>query len=117
MDVALVQGDIARDERGLPYLLQGDQELLQRAYIRLQGHRGQFVYDRELGSDLYLISAENGADQQAIILARQALGGLAQVTGAQVVQGAQNTEITVQLQIEGRPYQLQIVGAAPQEEG
>lgn len=57
MDLALENGDF-KTANGIPVTLRGKEELLQRASLLLGVHRGGFVYDPELGSDLYALSSE-----------------------------------------------------------
>lgn len=59
MDLALHNGDF-KTAGGIPVTLREKEELLQRAYLLLGVHRGSFVYDPELGSDLHIFSSEDG---------------------------------------------------------
>lgn len=53
MDTKLFGGDFALDSRGMPFLVEGDEEMLQRGYIRLKVPKGSFGLDRGLGSNLF----------------------------------------------------------------
>lgn len=57
MDTALSNGDFLRDTRNLPIQISDVQEILQRVLIRLNVKKGSFIYDKNLGSDLYKLSA------------------------------------------------------------
>ena len=52
MDTRLCDGDFAKGENGLPETVEGMEELLQRAQIRLCIPKGAFVHDPSLGSRL-----------------------------------------------------------------
>jgi hypothetical protein len=53
MDTKLLNRDIDTTARGLPFLIGGERELLQRAFIRLTVRKGSFPLDPSLGSELY----------------------------------------------------------------
>ena len=53
MDTAISNGDFMLDSNGIPISIYGIQEILQRALIRLTVRKGSFIYDTNLGSDLY----------------------------------------------------------------
>ena len=81
MDTALSQGDFAVNAGGVPFLIQGEQELLQQAKIRLAVPKGAFCYDTELGSRLYTLNfAEGDKNLRAKELAAEALLELEGVT-------------------------------------
>lgn len=52
MDTALQDGDFLRNSLGMPRTVDGLEELLQRAMIRMRVPKGAFSYDPELGSGL-----------------------------------------------------------------
>ncbi len=62
MDTALNNGDFLTRSNGQPICINNIEELLQRALIRLCVKKGSFIYDRELGSELYKLrsSYSNG---------------------------------------------------------
>ena len=57
MDTALSNGDFLRDTRNLPIQISGVKEILQKVLIRLNVKKGSFIYDKDLGSTLYKLSA------------------------------------------------------------
>ena len=61
MDTALINGDFKVSSNGRPEQIDGTQELLQRAAIRLNVPLGSFVYDAQLGSRLHSLKAEDDA--------------------------------------------------------
>lgn len=82
MDTELdFSGDLKEGEDGAPCTVTGTDELRQRLYIMLSARRGQFIYDRELGSDIYLV--KDGTEDEICAAARDALASLpeAEVTG------------------------------------
>lgn len=81
MDTALNDaGDFALDDRGMPYLLSGLAELMQRVKLCLQIKKGSFLYDRSLGSELHTL--ERGTEllqQRAQMLVYEAVATVPQV--------------------------------------
>lgn len=81
MDTALKNGDFLPDSNGRPKQIGGEQELLQRAAIRLKIPLGSFVYDPQLGSRLHeLKPGDSGLNARALTMAQEALRSLPQVT-------------------------------------
>lgn len=81
MDTALENGDFYTNDRKHLVTLYDNEELLQRAIIRLCVKKGSFIYDKELGSKLYTLS-HNANDVKAEVLsyAREALLDMDSVT-------------------------------------
>lgn len=80
MDTKIVDGNAVLGPTGLPETVEGLEELLQYARLRLAMKRGSLPYNRELGSGLYQWSAqEDRALDRALALANEALLGLAGV--------------------------------------
>lgn len=77
---------MARGERGLPQLVGGAEELIQRALIRLTVRRGSFALDPGLGSELNTLRAagQKNLDDAAANLVRQALLPLPEVEATRV---------------------------------
>lgn len=81
MDTALINGDFKVSSNGRPEQIDGTQELLQRAAIRLNVPLGSFVYDAQLGSRLHSLKAEDDAlNAKALAMAQEALKPLPQLT-------------------------------------
>ncbi len=79
MDTALLNGEFDLDGRGMPYLIGGLAELMQRVYISLKMKRGSFIYSRELGSELSGAEAvEDALHSRAELLAREAVADIPQ---------------------------------------
>lgn len=77
MDTFLTNGDFARNDCGRPYEVDGFQELLQRAKIRLSVRQGSFQYDTKLGSRLYTLKNVSGdTERRALPLVWEALSAL-----------------------------------------
>lgn len=77
MDTCLLNGDFALNGCGRPCLLDGFQELLQRALIRLSVRQGSFQYDTKLGSRLYTLKNASGdLERRALPLVWEALSAL-----------------------------------------
>ncbi|MEG1954003.1 MAG: hypothetical protein RR115_07205 [Hydrogenoanaerobacterium sp.] len=64
-----------RNSRGMPYTVAQDEELAQRAIIRLTVRRGSFAADKALGSELYSLgdSRIKNLNTAAFNMVRQAL--------------------------------------------
>lgn len=53
MDTLIKDGDFCLDGRGRPVVLEGVDELVQQALLRLTTKKGAFALDTTLGSELY----------------------------------------------------------------
>ena len=74
MDTALKDGDFYLGTTGKPIVISGIKELLQRVLIRLTVKKGSFIYDKNLGSNLYTLKNTNkDIKNQAIIMVKEAL--------------------------------------------
>lgn len=73
MDTAIQNGDFLRDAGGRLRSLDGREELLQRAYLRLQARRGAFPYDPQLGSRISLFSPEELTVETAMACIEEAM--------------------------------------------
>lgn len=86
---------------GGSFNMDGRSETEQKIYIILAAHKGKFIYDRELGSEIYKVDI-SGADPVGEIeaKARDALSGLpwAEVVGVSLADG----KITVSVEVEGK---------------
>lgn len=80
MDTALAGGDFSLGANGLPRGISGEEELLQRAAIRLRVPLGRFALQPALGSRLYTLRSETeDKDANALAMAQEALRELPQV--------------------------------------
>lgn len=81
MDTALnSMGDFELSGRGMPYLLSGLAEMMQRVCICLKIKKGSFPYDRELGSELYSLNGETQPLRDtATLLVKEAAARIPQV--------------------------------------
>ena len=85
MDTALANGTFVPGQDGKPKLIGGTEELLQRAMIRLNVRRGNFVYHPDLGSGLAGLQAEDeNWESKALSMAQEALKELPQLSVASV---------------------------------
>ena len=75
----LLDGDFVIGPRGVLETVEGSEELLQRARIRLQARRGRFALDPVLGSDLYQVDLSQAAPDGLEARIREALAPLPQV--------------------------------------
>lgn len=72
-------GDLVIGSRGVPATVDGAEELLQQARIRLQAHRGRFSLDPELGSSLYQLDLSRADLQTVEARIREALAPLPEI--------------------------------------
>ncbi|MBQ3929287.1 MAG: hypothetical protein II711_04260 [Clostridia bacterium] len=99
MDTALhISGDF--EQSGDEVLtVSGIQEIRQQVYIMLSAHKGAFIYDRELGSDIGKVdlSSEN-CIEEVEACARAALADVegAEVVGVTIDDGAVWVSVVVQ---------------------
>lgn len=103
MDTLLVNGDFAVDERGLPQKIQGEEELLQQALIRLVVPQGALSTSPKLGSrfaQLGQVSPQQ-REERALQIAQEALLPMSQVRAVWArceAGGADQLVVTVGLQ-------------------
>lgn len=107
MDTAInISGDFDKDEDDNIFFISDTEEIKQKLYIMLSMKKGNFIYDRELGSELYkVINNEQTAEAEA----RKALAGFpeAEVTGASI----QNGQIIISVMYKGKNYDIEVRGA------
>jgi len=113
MDTLLYNGDHYTDARGLPVTLTGDQELVQRALIRLQVKRGSFLPDPTLGSELYKLRRSAGEQNSRLAMAyvQEALADLPELSVRRVdcaLSGLEDLLVTVQVAAGTEQYQLEV---------
>lgn len=80
MDTRLYNGDFVTGENGLPETVEGADELLQRAQLRLNAVKGAFVHDPGLGSRLHGLepAPTKAMEAAALMYAREALADMPQ---------------------------------------
>lgn len=112
MDTKLWNGDHALDGRGLPYLLEDKEELLQRALIRLLIPKGAFARDRALGSELYkLQGAGDSAQRAALAYVQEALADMDELSVEDVeiqALGDGALAVGIRLNANEKSYELQV---------
>lgn len=75
MDICIENGEIRRNANGLPAVLSGREELLQRARIALSMPQGSFRYDRRFGSLLRQARGEH-REERMLAFANECLAGI-----------------------------------------
>ncbi len=116
MDTALSGGDFLKSSNGHPVYVSNIEELLQRALIRLCVKKGSFIYDRELGSELYKLrnyySDIQTLEEMALEKVTQALQAIPQlsVTGVELntTNGGERLELNVLLKANGTSTNLEV---------
>lgn len=80
MDTALANGDFLLGPTGFPRRVSGQEELLQRATIRLRVPQGVFAYQPELGSRIHTLRPDTvDKEANALAMAQEALREMPQV--------------------------------------
>lgn len=104
MELLLQHGDHSRNEQGFLQQVDGAQQLVQRAMVRLTVPKGKFVLNSQLGSLLHTLgrTAPAQREQLALEYAREALLEMPEmrVVAARCRQGAQADELLVQFELE-----------------
>lgn len=116
MDCLLKDGEFVLDHRGRPILISGDEELAQRAMIRLAVKRGSLPFDPSFGSRLFRLrrmESQKQMQQEALSAVRDALApiGELKVLSADCSYDAQNSRLTVQVRAakENTPFALEVM--------
>ena len=103
MELLLQHGDHSRNGQGFLQEVDGAQQLVQRAMVRLTVPKGKFVLNPQLGSLLHTgRTAPAQREQLALEYAQEALLEMPeiQVVAARCRQGAQADELLVQFELE-----------------
>lgn len=80
MEYKISNGDVVLDSCGRCVPLTSDEAVLQSAYIRIAAKKGQFFYNRELGSHIHKLDRnDENFDNKFLFLAREAILDLPQV--------------------------------------
>ncbi|MDQ5983849.1 MAG: hypothetical protein RUMPE_00878 [Eubacteriales bacterium SKADARSKE-1] len=106
MDTAISNGDFLLDSRNRPIKISGVQEFLQRALIRLSVKKGNFTYDKNLGSRLYTLnSQENNMQRKALSLVCEALNDMTEIVvrsvSTEFIDNGEKLKLGVTLSING----------------
>ncbi len=105
MDTALnISGDIS------PYTISETDELKQRLYIALSAKKGGFIYDRELGSDIFSVDiSEPDCINKIEAFARKALSDISNAEVIGVV--AESNSICIGVETDSGIYDITINNA------
>lgn len=106
MTPKLRDGDYCFDERGRLLEAEGDEELMERAILRLKAKKGCFPLDPALGSELWQVDLNRAELAEIEPLLIEALAPLPEVryTGAEISVEPESSRLvlTVYLQINGK---------------
>lgn len=110
MDTALENGDFRLGSNGRPVQISGEQELLQRAMIRLNVPLGSFDYDASLGSRLHTLKADDADfNEKAVSMAQEALRQLTEFTVSGVRRPADRPgTVIVQLSYNEKTAEIEV---------
>lgn len=100
MDTALKNGDFALNSYGKIYSINGLAETIQRCNLLLKVKKGSFCYNRNLGSNLHLLKYDENIKGNAILLVKEALAPLPQVSVKNVDVEHKNDIIKLSITIE-----------------
>ena len=80
MDTALSKGDFDLNSRGMPYLLGGLAQLMQRVSLALKVKKGSFSLDENLGSELYLLNKQTDLlEKRTEMLIKEAIANVPEI--------------------------------------
>lgn len=112
MDTALLNGEFDLDARGMPYLITGLSELMQRTAISLKMKRASFIYSRQLGSDLDKVrDVEDALHSRAELLCREAIADIPQTELSNLKVAALDDEkikITLDISLNGETGTMEV---------
>lgn len=114
MDTALKNGDFYLGTTGKPMAISGMKEMLQRALIRLTVKKGSFIYDKNLGSNLYTLKATSGnIKNKATLIVKEALADMTEITVDDItfklINGGENLNINVLLSINENQKEVEVL--------
>ena len=114
MDTALKDGDFYLGTTGKPIAISGIKELLQRVLIRLTVRKGSFIYNKNLGSNLYTLKNTNkDIKNQAIIMVKEALADMKEIEvddiSVKLIDNLENLKINVLLSINNNKEEVEIL--------
>ncbi len=114
MDTAINKGDFLLDSSGLPISISGVQEILQRAIIRLTVRKGSFVYDTDLGSNLYKLKAGSAnIKSEALNMVKEALKPMSNIfvenVSTEFVNSGENLRLNVIISINNKREEVEVV--------
>lgn len=114
MDTAINSGDFLLDSRGFPSVVSGIPEILQRVLIRLTVKKGSFIYDTNLGSDLYKLKAgSKNIKGEALNMIREAISPLYGVevddVSIRAKNSGENLDLNIILSINKKREELEVV--------
>ena len=115
MDTAISNGDFMLDSNGIPISIYGIQEILQRALIRLTVRKGSFIYDTNLGSDLYELKKTTSTNikSRALSMVKEALKPMSNVlvddVSTEFINSSENLKLNVVLRVNNNKKEMEVV--------
>lgn len=115
MDTAISNGDFMLDSNGIPISIYGIQEILQRALIRLTVRKGSFIYDTNLGSDLYELkkTTSTSIKSRALSMVKEALKPMSNVlvddVSTEFIKSSENLKLNVVLRVNNNKKEMEVV--------
>ncbi|MEE0060702.1 MAG: hypothetical protein UE295_07740 [Acutalibacteraceae bacterium] len=101
MDTALENGDFKLNNQGKPYLVNAIEETIQRCKILLNIRQGCFVYNKLLGCNLHQLNkADENIQGNALLLVKEALMPVVQVSVCSVEPIVSEDDITLKIKIK-----------------
>ena len=115
MDTAISNGDFMLDSNGIPISIYGIQEILQRVLIRLTVRKGSFIYDTNLGSDLYKLkkTTSTSIKSRALSMVKEALKPMSNVlvddVSTEFINSSENLKLNVVLRVNNSKKEVEVV--------
>jgi hypothetical protein len=99
VDTLIKNGDFSLNSSGQPSTISGTQEILQRVRLQLCIKKGSFLYNPDLGSDLFTLLTYNGdIESKALFLTKKALENISS-TSVETLDIQKNQEKQLQLKL------------------
>lgn len=114
MDTAINNGDFLLGYDGLPMSISGVQEILQRALIRLTVKKGSFIFDTNLGSNLYKLKAgSRNIKNEALSIVKEALEPMQNVSvddlAVESVNFGENLKMNIILSVNNKREEVEVM--------
>lgn len=111
MTPKLNDGDYCFDARGFLVEVEGAEEIMEQAMIRLRARKGSYPLNPELGSELYRLDLNRADETQIEMAVAEALAPMAEVelTGIEKGTGGEGRLLlTIYLRIKGEDALLEL---------
>lgn len=113
MDTAINNGDFLLNSVGKPFIISEEKEILQQVLIRLTVKKGSFIYDPNLGSNLYTIKPSQGnINNRVLSIVREALAPMSKIivdnVNINLNNNGENLDLKVFISIDNKKREVEI---------